>query len=47
MTARHGTPAVFAVAVRGAIGEISIDEAESAIRLYERDWVSAKRKGGA
>ncbi len=49
MTQRHGLPAAFATAARRAIGEISIDEAENAIRLYTRDWVDAGRaalKGG-
>jgi hypothetical protein len=41
MTLRHGLPFEFAHAVRAAIGEISVDEAETAIRIYERDWRSA------
>jgi hypothetical protein len=47
MTERHGTPAAFARAVRAAIGEISIDEAEVAVRRYYDDWGATGRKGGA
>ena len=39
---RHGTPSEFRVAVLAAIGEISLTEAENAIRLYEREWAAAR-----
>ncbi len=42
LQARHGTPAQFRVAVMAAVGEISLAEAESAIRLYEREWNAAR-----
>lgn len=45
MTRRHGTPAQFSRGVRNAIGhDITWDEAELAIRKYEREWCAAGRR---
>ena len=41
LQAKHGTPAEFKRAVLNAVGEISLSEAENAIRLYEREWNAA------
>lgn len=38
---KHGTPRVFARAVVNAIGEISILEAQLAIRKYRDEWQAA------
>lgn len=45
LASKHGTPAVFADAVRRAIGEISVDEAEAGIAKYEREWAAAGKVG--
>jgi hypothetical protein len=41
---KHGTPAEFARAVWGALGEVSVAEAEAAIAKYEQEWSEAERK---
>ena len=38
---KHGTPRAFASAVVNAIGEISILEAQLAIRKYRDEWQAA------
>lgn len=38
----HGTPKEFATAVVAAIGEISVLEAQLAIRKYRDEWEAAK-----
>jgi hypothetical protein len=38
---RHGTPKEFAAAVYAALGEISVDEANIAIRKYQDEWDNA------
>jgi hypothetical protein len=38
---KHGTPREFSQAVWNAIGEISVDEARTAIEAYEREWYKA------
>jgi hypothetical protein len=48
MQARHGTPAEFRAAVMRALGEfISWQEAQSAIRQYERDFMRAPKRAVA
>jgi hypothetical protein len=48
MAQKSGTPAQFADKVTQAIGEISIDEARTAIRKYLKEWNSlAQFKGKA
>lgn len=42
LAAKHGTPAAFAAAVWNALGDISVDEAESAIAHYLCDWDAAR-----
>ena len=42
LAAKHGTPAAFAAAVWNALGDISVDEAETAIVRYVREWDSAR-----
>jgi RNA polymerase-binding transcription factor DksA len=40
---KHGTPEEFEAAVVNALGEISYDEAQQAIRRYLRQWEAAGR----
>lgn len=35
---KHGTPSEFAMACYDCVGEISMDEAASAIRKYNEEW---------
>jgi len=37
----HGTPEAFASAVWRAVGEISVDEAQTAINQYQAEWEAA------
>ncbi|WP_423176256.1 MULTISPECIES: hypothetical protein [unclassified Stenotrophomonas maltophilia group] len=37
----HGTPEAFASAVWRAVGEISVDEAQTAINKYQAEWEAA------
>ena len=41
MTRNHGTPKEFRDACAKTIGEISLDEYETAVRTYEKDWCRA------
>lgn len=38
---KHGFPAEFKNAVYRALGEISLEEAEEAIRKYQEEWDAA------
>lgn len=44
---KHGTPRAFARAVVNAIGEISVLEANVAIRKYRDEWEAAERPSSA
>ena len=45
MRSRHGTPSEFRDAVYRAIGEfVSWDEAQAAVRQYERDYARAPKR---
>lgn len=35
---KHGTPTEFAIAVWSMIGEISVDEAQAAVRKYDEEF---------
>lgn len=41
MKSRHGTPEEFEESVANAIGEISLDEANRAVRRYREEWLAA------
>ena len=41
LMAKHGSPFVFAQACTKALGEISVDEAETAIAKYLKEWKQA------